>query len=266
MSGWTTDPRTSTSPRCDRRLSGSLAPAARLTADERDQMYALLQTYFSGTARGQFEADLREKEAVILLRDARSDRIRGFSTLMRLAARVDDRDVVAFFSGDTIVDREHWAESVLSRMWGQTVFAEADRIAAARPSARIYWFLICSGYRTWRFLPVFFREFYPNADTPTPPSVRRILDTLATRKFGDQYLPGPGIVRLRAATPLRPGVAEVSHERLRDPRVAFFVRANPGHADGDELACLAELSRANLTLAAERMLARPVDGHRGGRP
>ncbi len=264
MSGWTSVPPMSTSPRCDRSLTPSVASPARLTADERDQMYALLQTYFSGVARGRFEADLQEKETVILLRDARSDSIRGFSTLMRLGAHVGDRDVVAFFSGDTIVDREHWTESVLSRIWGQTVFAEADRIAAERPSTRIFWFLICSGYRTWRFLPVFFREFYPNANTPTPPSVRRILDTLASRKFGDQYLPGPGIVRLRAPTPLRPGVADVSHERLRDPRVAFFVRMNPGHANGDELACLAELSRANLTRAAQRMMLRPGGGHRVG--
>ena len=27
--------------------------------------------------------------------------------------------------------------------------AEADRILAERPSTRVYWFLICSGYKTW---------------------------------------------------------------------------------------------------------------------
>jgi hypothetical protein len=29
---------------------------------------------------------------------------------------------------------------------------------------------------------------------------------------------------------------------------------NPGHADGDELVCLAELSDANLTAAGRRMV------------
>lgn len=235
-------------------------------------MYALLQTYFSGTDRARFEADLQEKEAVILLRDAASGDIQGFSTLMRLTTSIDlvgqagragqagpqQKEVVAFFSGDTIIDRDYWGETVLSRVWAQTVFAEVDRVNAETPAASIYWFLICSGYKTWRFLPLFFREFYPNAESPTPPHVRRVLDTLGASKFGDQYLPDSGIVRFRTATPLRRGVADVTDERLRDPRVAFFTRMNPGHAGGDELACLAELSRANLTRAAERMMARPL--------
>jgi hypothetical protein len=239
----------------DRRLAGSVVPCARLTTNERNAMYALLRTYFSGTDRRRFNADLREKDAVILLRDAHSDCLQGFSTFMRMDACIDQQEVVAFFSGDTIVDREYWGETLLSRIWGRTIFAQADRIVAERPGARVYWFLICSGYKTWRFLPLFFREFYPNADVPTPAWIKRVVDALGTRKFGDQYLPGPGIVRFRSAAPLRRGVADLTEGRLRDPRVAFFARMNPGHAEGDELACLAELSRANLTRAAHRMLS-----------
>jgi hypothetical protein len=250
-------PRTSTSPPSDRerRLSGSVVSSAALTLGERRQMYTLLETYFSGTDRARFDRDLREKDAVILLRDASSGRIQGFSTLMRMVTQVDHKEVVAFFSGDTIVDREYWGETVLSRIWGRTVFAEADRIAAQHPATPVYWFLICSGYKTWRFLPVFFREFYPNADGPTPPHIQRILDTLGTRKFGNEYLPGSGIIRFHSATPLRRGVADVTDQRLRDPQVAFFARVNPGHAEGDELACLAELSRSNLTRAGRRMIS-----------
>jgi hypothetical protein len=251
---------TSTSPHCNdaRRLAGTVVPRADVTLEERNEMYALLQTYFAGTDRARFEADLREKESVILLRDVGSGQIKGFSTLMRLTTSIDEQEIVAFFSGDTIVDRDYWGETVLSRIWGQTVFAEADRVVADHATATIYWFLICSGYKTWRFLPVFFREFYPNALAPTPPHLQRILDTLGTRKFGDQYLPGSGIVRFRAATPLRHGIANVTDERLRDPQVAFFARMNPGHSDGDELACLAELSRSNLTCAGSRMISRPL--------
>src|SRR5262245_44197881 len=175
-----------TSPRCDgsRRLVGSAVPHTAITLEERRQMFALLREHFAGTDRDRFEADLREKDTVILLRDAGSNGIQGFSTLMQMAARFDGRDVVAFFSGDTIIDRDYWGESTLSRMWGQVVFGEADRIAAERPGTAVYWFLICSGYKTWRFLPVFFREFYPCADRPAPPHVRGLLDTLAARKFG----------------------------------------------------------------------------------
>jgi hypothetical protein len=226
-------------------------------------MYALLRTYFLGTTRARFEADLREKEQVILLRDATSGRVRGFSTYMRIETEVEGTDVVAFFSGDTIVDREFWGETLLSRMWSQTTFAEADRIRAAKPNTSVYWFLISSGYKTWRFLPVFFREFYPNPAATTPPHVRRLIDTLGATRFGDEYIPEAGVVRFRHATPLRRGIADITDERLRDPRIAFFARVNPGHAGGDELACLTEISHANLTRAGLRMVTTPTDGIRG---
>jgi hypothetical protein len=247
----------STSPRSDgaRRLVASVVAHTTITLEERRQMFALLRAHFAGTERTRFEADLREKETVILLRDASSGAVQGFSTLMRMTAHLDEKEVVAFFSGDTIIDRHYWGESTLSRTWGQVVFDEADRIIAERPGTSVYWFLICSGYKTWRFLPVFFRKFYPNADRPTPSDVQRLLDALATHKFGDEYLPASGIVRFRRATPLRCGVADVTEERLRDPRVAFFARVNPGHEAGDELACLAEISRSNLTKAGLRMIS-----------
>jgi hypothetical protein len=251
-------PSTSTSPRCeraeDRHLQGSVVSRFSLTTTERDQMYALLESYFSGTDRARFEADLAEKEAVILLRDASGGHIQGFSTFMRMSMRIDEQEVVAFFSGDTIIDREYWGDTILSRLWSQTVFAEADRILAESPEVRVYWFLICSGYKTFRFLPVFFREFYPNVNAPTPQHVQRIVDTLGTAKFGAQYLRGAGVVRFDAATPLRRGIAEITEERLRDPQIAFFARMNPGHGNGDELACLTEISRSNLTRAGQRML------------
>jgi hypothetical protein len=243
-------PPTLTSP----RSSGSVVPRASLTVAERDRMYELLSTYFAGTRRAQFEADLAEKEAVVLLRDRETNEIQGFSTFMRLEIAVDGCDTVAFFSGDTIVATQYWGDSILSRLWSQTVFAEADRIRAMRPPTRVFWFLICSGYKTFRFLPVFFRQFYPNPEARTPDDIQQVLDTLGRAKFGDRYDAASGIVRLEQAMALRQGIAEVTEQRLRDPLVEFFTCRNPGHADGDELACITEISRSNLTRAGERMV------------
>lgn len=231
-------------------LAGEVRRVDALLAAERDQMHALMTEYFAGVSRAQFELDLGEKEWVILMTD-NFDRVQGFSTLMRLHTRIDDQPVVAFFSGDTIVHRDYWGETVLPRLWGRHVFDLAARVR----DARVYWFLISSGFRTYRFLPTFFREFYPAHDRPAPESVKRVLDALARLKFGAQYDAARGIVRLAEPTPLHAGVSEPTETRLKDPHVSFFLSANPGHVRGDELACLAELTADNLTRAGRRMLA-----------
>jgi hypothetical protein len=240
------------------RLAGSVVARGVVSSAERREMYRLLETYFSGTSLRQFEADLAEKELVFLLRDSVTGQIQGFSTSMRLSARIDDEDVVAFFSGDTIIAREYWGDSLLARLWSQKVFAEADLIHAARPSARVYWYLICSGYRTWRFLPVFFREYWPNMAAVTPAHQQSILDTLGQQKFGSQYVRGVGVVHLRSAAPLRSGISDITEKRMTDHQVAFFARMNPGHIRGDELACLTEITRSNLTRAGRRMVGSAV--------
>ncbi|HWI60923.1 MAG TPA: hypothetical protein VNT75_03695 [Symbiobacteriaceae bacterium] len=216
-------------------------------------MYNLLTRYFAGVTRTRFEQDLAEKDWVILL-EAGSE-IVGFSTLKFTRTTIDGQPVIAVFSGDTIVARESWGESELPRLWIRHVLS-----VTAGEQARVFWFLISSGYKTYRFLPVFFREFYPVFDRETPAWVKRLTDQLAADKFGDQYDAAAGVVRFREATPLQEGVAEVTERRLKDPHVAFFVRANPGHAVGDELVCLCELTPANLTAAGRRMLGLPSCG------
>ena len=236
-------------------LVGSVVPRARLTPADRDRMYALLSAYFDGTQRNRFEDDLAEKESVVVLRDSNHGQIQGFSTFQRLEISVDSRDIVAFYSGDTIVAKEYWGETILSRLWSQTVFAEADLTRAERPATEVFWFLICSGYKTYRFLPVFFREFYPCPSSATPVEIKHILDALGNAKFASQYDADSGIVRFAQATPLRHGVAAVTEQRLNDPMLAFFNNKNPGHARGDELACITRVSRSNVTRAGARMLA-----------
>ena len=232
-------------------LTGCVRRVEALTPAEQARMYTLLAHYFVNVTRRQFQHDLSEKEWAILLTDAATGQIQGFSTLMRLQATVDEQLVVAFFSGDTIIRRDYWGDTALPRLWARHVFDLAEPIH----EAKVYWFLICSGYKTYRFLSVFFHRFYPTCQRPTPPVIKKTLDTLARLKFPTEYDPERGIVHLAQRTPLRSGVAEITPRRLKDPHIAFFAAANPGHIDGDELACLTEMTSTNLTPAGRRMLA-----------
>ena len=100
-----------------------------------------------------------------------------------------------------------------------------------------------------------------------PPWAGAVIDALALGKFRNDYDPRTGVIEARAGKDrLRPGIADVSAERLRDPHVRFFAARNPGHARGDELCCIAPLTRANFTTAAYRVPAIAGCRHRAAAP
>jgi hypothetical protein len=232
------------------RLVGTLTRIDELNPSRREEMFALFARHYDGATFPQFETDLAEKEWVIEVIDPADGSLRGFSTQCVLQAPLGDGTVRALFSGDTIVDREFWGDPALSHVWGHLALELIDKYR----DEPLYWYLISKGYRTYRFLPVFFREFYPRHDVATPLAETAVLHALGRHKFGDSYDAGKGIVRPKAACRLRDGLGEISAFRLRDPHLQFFVENNPGHAGGEELCCLARLSRENFSPAAWRVI------------
>ena len=240
--------RPSSAPTGGAEAHGEVREVARLGDCEREAMLALMQRHFREVTRETFERDLDEKESVVLLYDE-SGVLAGFSTLLRMTTRVDGREAVAFFSGDTVVDASARGLAALPRLWSRHVFA----LARQSPEVETYWFLISSGYKTYRFLPTFFQRFVP-APCAGDPREAALLAAFAHQRFGDQYDAITGVVCLDSPTPLREGVAEITPHRLADPHVAFFAQQNPGHARGDELACLTRIHPDNLTPAGRRMV------------
>ena len=231
-----------------RPLTAAVISVREVTETQRAEMFALFARYFTAD-RASFEHDLEEKESVVLLTDDQAGVLAGFSTLMRFEMTAQSRPITVFFSGDTIVDRQYWGTPALPRAWSRHVFE-----CAATLSHDAYWFLISSGFRTYRYLPVFFRRFSPSPDGMQT-TERRLLDEIAVRKYGRQYDPQTGVVRLDHRTPLRhPATEEAIRRAGVDPSVRFFLERNPRHAEGDELACLVRISRDNLTPAGRRML------------
>jgi hypothetical protein len=233
------------------RLSGQLVEAADVTPAQREAMFALMVRHYANVRREAFDADLNDKRWVIQLSNPATGRLCGFSTQVLVETVVGSRPVKALFSGDTVVDRDHWGDSSLAHVWGRLALSLID----AHDGTDLYWFLVSKGYRTYRFLPVFFREFYPRNDRPTPPAAMQALDTLARCRFATRYDAEAGLIRAQSQHDrLRRGVAEITPARLRDPHVRYFVERNPGHAQGDELCCLAPLARSNFTPAAWRVI------------
>jgi len=231
-------------------LTGEICSVDALTETDRAAMRSLMADYFENVSDEHFRTDLDEKEQVILLRDDRN-RIRGFSTMMRFTVSVDGQEVVGIFSGDTIIDRACWGTSLLPRLWARLAFRWSDAV----PHDRVYWLLLSAGYKTYRFLPVFFDTFYPTRERSMPLGIRRLRDALAAARYPEAYDPSDGVVRFEHPTPLRENVAPPTERRRQNPHVAFFLEANPGYTDGDELVCLTQVIRSNLTRAGRRMVA-----------
>lgn len=211
-------------------------------------MYALFCEQFDGVSFDVFREDLADKTWVLLLRKD-DQTLCGFSTMDIYDIDVQGRSVTVVYSGDTVVSSEAWSDSALSYYWMGAI----DYLRRLHRKERLYWFLIVSGYRTYRFLPVYSNSFFPRYDRATPPDVQTIMDTAATGRFGERYDATTGIVRLDHPARLKGRFRGIPENRLHDPHIAFFAERNPGHEAGDELVCFAVLAEDELTRLGRRM-------------
>ncbi len=230
-------------------LQGSVQPRQSVSDDDVERMYRLFCNYYTHVRRDVFYRDWKEKHWALTLRDESGD-LRGFTTLMLYDLKVLGKRIRAVFNGNTIIDRDCWGEQELVRTWCTFM----STLKTQQPDLPLYWFLISSGYRTYLFLPLFFREFFPRYDRSTPPLEQHIIDSLGRLKFPGEYR--DGIVRVSEQREcFRSDLAKPSPGRLRNDHVKFFVTQNPNFARGDELVCLTEFSFANTKRMAHEKLA-----------
>jgi len=226
-----------------------LVPLTKLHPSDRTAMYALLESHFQGITWQAFQTDLDRKNWVLLLKDETSNILQGFSTLMFCQTSFLDQKISVVYSGDTIVDPSAWSSVALPRTW----IAAVNYLRQQYAENQLYWLLICSGFRTYRFLPTFWKEFYPRYNKDTPVVIENLMGSLAQEYYSDRYDKVTGIVRFKSPQILRDGLIEIPKGRQTNPHIQFFTTKNPDYRCGDELVCLTEISYENLTHAGQRM-------------
>jgi hypothetical protein len=230
-------------------LVSEALPTSKLSDLVIQNMFNLFGDYYEADF-DNFQQDLSNKNWVILLRDTEAGSIQGFSTLAFYKSTTKGGEIGVVYSGDTIIRPAYWGTPELPRAWIKNVLEIGNEL----PNP-LYWLLISSGYKTYRFLTVFYKEFFPRYDQPTPPEIQALIHHLAHERFGSEYDPQLGVVRFSSgATPLREGVSVATERRMKDPHVAFFVNKNKGYAEGDELVCLTHIHPDNFTSAGNRMI------------
>jgi hypothetical protein len=216
-------------------LQASTIPIDRIDAATRKSMWELFSAYYEQVDPARFDSDLLSKKHVILLRAVADRSVQGFSTITSFDRKVQGRRVVGVFSGDTIVAKEHWNQTVLQRAFLRYVM----QVKLAHPLLPVYWFLISKGYRTYLLLARNFPEYWPRCDAPTPTWQAAVLDDFARSRFDGAWHPDLGVLKFaRCPGRLRSEVAAVDERARRLAEVRFFEERNPGHAQGDELCCL----------------------------
>jgi hypothetical protein len=217
-----------------RRLVASTVPVADVDAATRDAAYALFSAAYDGADRGRFDRDLAAKQLLILLRERTSGALKGFSSV----ALESLGGGTLVFSGDTAIDPEYWGTKQLQREFSRLLL----RLKLRRPHRRVYWLLLSKGYKTYLMLVRSCPRSVPRHDRPEAAELRRLLDEATARRFPSQYDPSRGTVRYEPPRErVRAGLAGVDERLLADPHVRFFMERNPRHAEGEELACLAEI-------------------------
>jgi hypothetical protein len=239
------------------RLRGHVVAIGKLSASERDEMFALFAQYYDCVERARFDSDLDQKDAVILLRAAGA--IQGFSTLKTLPVRVGRRTHYGVYSGDTVLAREYWGQRVLGKVFLRYLFGQKLR----RQLRPFWWFLISKGYKTYLLMANNFGEHWPRHEQATPPERQQILDAFGAAYFPDYYQPATGLIEFPESlgqlkfhvTPITDEQREVPLLRAAEPDLDPGHRAGlPGPDDLDHAALL--LLQGHLE--AQRRPARPA--------
>jgi hypothetical protein len=220
--------------------SARFVPVSLLDDGTRTQMARLYFASYDGSSHAIFLGDLASKDEVLLVH--RGDELVGFTTLRTFRYHWEGREIRVVYSGDTVVDRAHWGHQSLAFAW----ISRMGALKREQPDIPLFWLLLVKGHRTFRYLPVFGKSFYPHWSIDRS-DLKPLADTLAKEMFASDYNPMTGVVEFEHSRGhLKPHLALPTSQELDREGVRFFLERNPGFQRGHELVCLCEVEEHNM--------------------
>lgn len=228
----------------------ALLPVKALSRSTMAHMAQLYLAHYQGSSHDLFERDLQEKQEVLVL--THDDVLVGFTSFLTYELTWQQRPIRVVYSGDTIVAQAHWGQQALALAG----LEHMGRIKSAAPDTPLYWFLLVKGHRTYKYLSVFAKRFYPHWQHAEP-QWQSLADHLASARFGADYVREHGVVRFKESHGhLHPAIAKPTPAELEKPSTCYFMQRNTGYRQGDELVCLCEVTASNLKPLAQRVFLR----------
>lgn len=233
------------------RIYSQTKAISACSAQEKDDFFRLLGHDFLGVTREDFERDFGEKEAVMILRtEDEHGEIVGWSTLkiLPLALPAPFNEVVmGVFSGDTVVLPQYRTSFGIGK---ELVNYFLDAYARF-PDHKVYYTLTSKGWRTYKIMPFYFKDYAPRPDQPTTPFDQMVIDTFGRTKYPDNFDLATGLVSFGSQR-VRPGGVDAAPEHP-DRYAQYFLERNPDYLAGHELVCIGRITLDNFTGAARRL-------------
>ena len=223
-------------------------------------MWRLYEEYYENVTHAAFLRDLAEKTFVFLAFDA-SDRreVKGFSTAAVYSHRHQGQTIGVLFSGDTIIHPDYWGQTALHKAYARAVV----EWKLNNPIAPLYWLLICSGCRTYLAMARNLPEHWPHYRRGLPDWERGLINSICRARFGATWKPERGVISVDGSQPkLKDHVAPFTDDVRAMEEIQFFMKANPGHLRGDELAMIGLFDTQFLLSLSWKLLKKVVGWRR----
>jgi hypothetical protein len=213
----------------------------------RSEMARLYLANYDGSNEALFLQDLANKQEVLLVHAGQQ--LVGFTTMRFFEREWRARPIRVVYSGDTVVDRAHWGQQALAFDW----IGRMGALKRERPEIPFYWLLLVKGHRTFRYLPLFGKSFYPHWSVDRS-DLKPLADALASEMFPDDYNPATGVVEFRESRGhLKADIALPTSTEFAKEDIHFFLQRNPGFRRGHELVCLCEVETHNMKPLTRRL-------------
>lgn len=220
--------------------SARFVPVQSLEPAIQRRMLEIYLAMYDGSSPALFLDDLARKDEALLV--YAGEQVVGFTTVKFFERYWRNQRIAVVYSGDTVVERKHWGQQELAFSW----ISRMGRFKQENPSLPLYWFLLVKGHRTFRYLPLFGRSFYPHWSVDRS-DLKPLADDLGSEMFSHDYNSSTGVVEFQKSRGhLKPEVATPSPDDMRREGVQFFLSRNPGYRRGHELVCICEVEEHNM--------------------
>ncbi|TGM81957.1 hypothetical protein EHR01_03990 [Leptospira mtsangambouensis] len=220
-------------------LNCEIVEPTDLSESQINQMYDLMVKNYTGMNLFYFQADLKEKTKILLFYNDQS--IEGFTSLKINTMELDNQTIQIAYSGDTVLAKEFRGSLAIPIYWGKFM------LKVSEGKYPLYWLLTSKGFRTYRYLSVFFKDFFPKPEGSYE-DLKLLRNLISIQNFGDDFDPTKGILKRKTniQTIIEIESDKKAIENSKDPYIKFFASANPNYVLGEELVCIAKFSKDNI--------------------